>query len=217
MTAQNDKKISVLLVDDHPPIRAGLRAMIEKTPDMRVAGEADNGDEARRLLDELRPNIVLLDLVMPGFSPAAFEKWARKNYPETITLVLTSHHRAAYLAGMMEAGAAGYLYKNIPEEALIQAIRLAARGGTLFSEEQKSIAQGWRAEIETKWNSLSKREKEIVRLLAIGATNKFISKDLHISPKTVEKHLARIYEKLAVTSRAEAALWGSEHGRDFEY
>lgn len=217
MTAQSDKKISVLIVDDHPPIRAGLRAIIGNTQDMYVVGEAENGDEAQKLLDEFRPNIILLDLVMPGFSPAAFEKWARKHYPETITLVLTSHHRASYLASMMEAGAVGYLDKNLGAESLLQAIRLAARGGNLFSQEQKLLAQHWRADIETKWNSLSKREREIVRLLAIGATNKFISMDLHISSKTVEKHLAGIYKKLAVTSRAQAALWGSEHGRDFEY
>ncbi len=77
MTAQIEKRISVLLVDDHPPIRAGLRAMFDKTFDIDVVGEADNSDEARRLLDELRPDIILLDLVMPGFSPSAFEKWAR--------------------------------------------------------------------------------------------------------------------------------------------
>lgn len=217
MTAQNEKRISVLLVDDHPPIRAGLRAMLDKTTDLCVIGEAENGDEARRLLHELRPNIILLDLVMPDFSPTAFEKWARENYPEITTLVLTSHHRDAYLAGMIEAGAAGYLDKNISAEGLIQAIRHAARGGILFSEEQKLNAQRWRSEVETKWNSLSPREREIVRWLAVGATNKFLSQHLHISQKTVEKHLARIYKKLAVSSRAEAALWGSEHGRDFEY
>ncbi len=122
-----------------------------------------------------------------------------------------------YLAEMMEAGAVGYLDKNIRNEALIAAIRNAASGASLFDEEQISRADRWRKDIKEKWNSLSKREKEILRLLAVGATNKFISKDLQISPKTVEKHLARIYKKLAVNSRANAALWGSEHGRDFEY
>ena len=217
MSAQFEKKISVLIVDDHPATRAGIRAMIEKAKDMVVAGEAENGEEACRLLDELRPNIVLLDLVMPGFSATAFEKWARAKYPETTTLVLTGHHREAYLAGMIEAGAAGYLEKNVSEEDLLNALRLAARGEYLISEEQKASAHRWRADIEKKWHSLSEREREILRLLALGATNKFISKKLQIAPTTAEKHLARIYKKLAVTSRAEAALWGSEHGRDFEY
>lgn len=217
MTTQNEKNISVLLVDDHPPIRAGIRAMLQKTSDICVVGEAENGDEARRLLDELRPNIILLDLVMPGFSPSEFEKWARENYPETTTLVLTSHDRDHLLARMMEAGVAGYLDKDIREEGLIDAIRRAARGERLFSEGQRLRAQRWRKEVEEKWNSLSEREKKILRLLAIGATQKFIATDLHIDPKTVEKHLERIYRKLDATSRTEAALWGREHAGDFPY
>ena len=217
MTTQSEKDISILLVDDHPSTRAGLRAMIEKTNDMCVVGEAENGDEARRLLAELRPKIILLDLVMPGFSPFAFEKWARENYPGTATLVLTSHDRDVYLAEMMEAGAAGYLDKSIREEGLIDAIRRAASGENLFDESQKLRAQGWHRDIEKKWNSLSDREKGILRLLAMGASNKSISKDLNVTPKTVEKHLERIYQKLDVTSRAEAALWGNEHRRDFPY
>jgi len=217
MTAQFEKKISVLLVDDHPPIRAGIRAMIERTSDTCVVGEAENGDEARRLLEELRPNVILLDLVMPGFSPSAFEKWARENHPETITLVLTSHDRDAYLASMIEAGAAGYLDKSIHAEGLVDAIRRAAFGQILFDDHQKLRAQRWHEDIQKKWNSLSKREREILRLLAMCATNKFISRELQIAPKTVEKHLERIYQKLGVTSRSEAALWGNEHVRDFPY
>jgi DNA-binding NarL/FixJ family response regulator len=217
MTVQNQKSISVLIVDDHPATRAGIRAMIEKTSDMYVTGEAQDGDEARRLLAELRPKIILLDLVMPGFSPSAFEKWARENFPETITLVLTSHDRDAYLASMMEAGAAGYLDKSIREEGLVDAIRRAVSGQILFDDRQKLRVRRWHRDIEKKWNSLSKREKEILRLLAMSATNKFISRELQIAPKTVEKHLERIYQKLGVTSRSEAALWGHEHVRDFPY
>ena len=217
MAAQSERKISVLLVDDHPPIRAGIRAMIEKTQDLYVAGEAQDGDEARRLLEELRPDVILLDLVMPGFSPSAFERWARENYPKTITLVLTSHDRDAYLASMMEAGAAGYLDKRIRAEQLIEAIRRAVSGQTLFDDHQKLRAQRWHEDIEKKWNSLSKREREILRLLAVGATNKYISKELQITPKTVERHLEKVYRKLGVSSRAEAALWGNEHVRDITH
>ena len=217
MTVQNEKSISVLIVDDHPATRAGIRAMIEKTSDMYVTGEAQDGEEARRLLAELRPKIILLDLVMPGFSPSTFEKWARENFPETITLVLTSHDRDAYLASMMEAGAAGYLDKSIREEGLVDAIRRAVSGQILFDNHQKLRAQRWYKDIEKKWNSLSERERQILRLLAMSATNKFISRELQITPKTVEKHLERIYHKLGVNSRSEAALWGPEHVRDFPY
>jgi len=210
-------KISVLIVDDHPPIREGIRAMIEKTDDLCVAGEAQNGEEARRLLDEFRPRVVLLDLVMPGFSPFTFEKWARENYPDTVTLVLTSHDRDAYLANMLEAGVAGYLNKDISPDRLISAIRRAAYGDNLIDDSQKVRARHWKEDIEQKWNSLSEREKEILRLLSIGATNKFISRDMAISLRTVDKHIENIYKKLGVISRIEAAQWGQENHADFTY
>jgi len=211
------RKISVLIVDDHPSIREGLRAMIEKTDDLRVAGEAQDGDEARRLLEKLRPKIILLDLVMPGFSPATFERWVRENYPGVVTLVLTSHDRDVYLANMLAAGVTGYLNKNIRAEDLMNAIRRAARGEILIDKDQQERAQRWHEEIERKWNRLSDREQEILRLLSIGATNKFISRDLQISSKTVGKHIENIYKKLGLASRTEAALWGQEHSRDFPY
>lgn len=208
MTAQPPKKISVLVVDDHPPLRAGVRAMLEKTPDIYVVGEVGSGEEAEKLLDELRPNIILLDLKMPGFSPSAFEKRAREKYPETITLVLTAHDRDAYLAGMMDAGAVGYLDKEAREEQLIEAIRRAASGESLFDEKQKMRARKWREEVEKKWNSLSEREKQVLRLLAEGVSNKDIASKLSITIKTLDKHLERIYQKLGVDSRAKAVLWG---------
>lgn len=211
------QKISVLIVDDHPSVREGLRAMIEKTDDIYLAGEAQDANEAHRLLEELHPQIVLLDLVMPGFSPSAFERWSRENYPGTITLVLTSHDRDAYLASMMDAGVAGYLSKSISADGLMNAIRRATLGENLFDESQKMRAQRWHEDIEKKWSSLSEREKEILRLLSIGATNKFISKDLRISSKTVDKHVENIFKKLGVTSRIEVALWGQEYSRDFPY
>jgi len=191
--------------------------MLEKTPDIHVIGEAGNGEEAEKLLDELRPNIILLDLKMPGFSPSAFEKWARENYPETITLVLTAHDRDAYLAQMMDAGAVGFLDKEIRAEQLIDSIRSVASGENLYDEQQKKRARKWHEEVEKKWNGLSEREQQVLRLLAEGLNNKDISSKLQISSKTVDKHLERIYQKLEVTSRAEAVLWGIEHGGDFPY
>lgn len=217
MTTQPPRKISVLIVDDHSIFRAGVRAILEKTSDIFVIGEAGNGDEAEKLLDELRPNIILLDLKMPNFSPSAFEKWARKNYPETVTLVLTAHDRNAYLAGMMDAGASGYLDKESRAEQLIAAIRRAVYGETLFDEQQKMRARQWQEEVEKKWNGLSERERQILRFLANGANNKEISSKLSVSESTVEKHLEKIYQKLEVTSRAKAVLWGIENCMDFPY
>ncbi len=217
MSTQNANKISVLVVDDHPPLRTGVRAILERTADIFIIGEARNGDEAERLLEELCPNIILLDLKMPNFSPLVFEKWVRENYPETITLVLTAHDRDAYLANMMDAGVAGYLDKELGAEQLINAIRLAASGKNLYDEQQKTRVLKWHDEVEKKWNSLSERERQILRLLAKGLSNKDISSSLYISPGTVNKHLERIYQKLEVDSRAEVILWGIENSRDFPY
>lgn len=217
MSKHPEKKISVLIVDDHPPLRAGVCAILEKTSDIYVIGEAGSGEEAEKLLDELRPNIILLDLKMPNFSPSAFEKWARETYPETITLVLTAHDRDAYLAGMMEAGAVGYLDKESKAEQLIEAIRRAATGESLFDEEQKRRARKWREEVEKRWNSLSERERQVLRLLAEGLNNKDIASRLGITIKTLDKHLEKIYQKLAVTSRVDAVLWGKENMGDFPY
>jgi len=217
MSVQTINKISVLIVDDHPPFRAGIRAILEKPPDIFVIGEAGNREDAEKLLDEFHPKIVILDLKMPGFSPSEFEKWIRENYPETVALVLTGHDRDAYLANMMDAGAVGYLNKETRTEQLIDAIRRAASGENLYDEKQKTRALKWHEEVEKKWHRLSEREKQILRLLAEGLSNKDISSKLQISIKTVDKHLERIYEKLGVTSRAEAILWGVENSRDFPY
>jgi RNA polymerase sigma factor (sigma-70 family) len=217
MSKHTEKKISVLIVDDHPSLRAGVRAILEKTPDIYVIGEAGSGDDAEKLLAELHPKIILLDLKMPNFSPSAFEKWARENYPETITLVLTAHDRDAYLANMMDAGAAGYLDKEAREEQLIEAIRRAASGESLFDEEQKRRARKWREEVEKKWNELSERERQVLKLLAQGLHNKDIASRLSITIKTLNKHLEKIYQKLGVTSRAEAVVWGKDNMGDFPY
>lgn len=118
---------------------------------------------------------------------------------------------------MMEAGAVGFLDKEARAEQLIEAIRRAASGESLFDEQQKRRAQKWHEDVEEKWNSLSKRERHVLRLLADGLSNKDIASTLSITIKTLDKHLEKIYRKLAVTSRAEAVLWGKENMGDFPY
>ena len=205
----------MLIADDHEMTRKGIRDFLEQAPDMRIVGEARNGDEIKRMVGELRPQILLLDLVMPNLAPAELERWVRKNHPETITLVLTAHDRDAYLAGMMEAGAAGYMDKKLRAGQLISAIRRAARGETLFTKEQFERVRHWREEVTAKWESLSKRERQALQLLTEGRENKEIAETLGISVNTVEKHLTHIYQKLGVTTRIEAVHWRDEKITDF--
>lgn len=207
--------ISIILADDHQMARQGIRSILEKAPDFEIVGEAKDGDEVRRLVAALRPQILLLDLKMPNLSPAELEKWVRVNYPETNTLVLTGHDRDVYLANMMDAGVSGYLDKKLRAGQLISAIRRAARGEIFFDEEQIERARRWREEVGNKWASLSEREKEILQKLTEGAENLAIAEMLCITTNTVEKHLTNIYKKLGVKSRLEAAIWWLEKSGDF--
>lgn len=215
MSTQNVNRISVLIVDDHPTLRVGIRATLEKAPDIFVVGEAGSGEKAEILVNALRPKIILLDLKMPGFSPVEFEEWVREYYPQTVTLVLTAHDRDAYLASMMDAGAVGYLDKEIKEDQLINAIRLAASGASLYDDLQIERARQWREDKTAKWESLSSREREVLQLLAEGQDNQAIAVSLRISINTVEKHLKNIYKKLGVASRTEAIHWWVEKSTDF--
>ena len=209
------KMITVLIADDHPSWIEGVRSIIGKASDMHVVGKVENGDQIKQKVAELQPDILLLDLVMPNHNPTELEKWVRENYPETITLVLTAHDRDAYLSGMLEAGAAGYLDKKLRAGQLISAIRRAARGEFLFDKEQLNRVRKWREAVTTKWESLSNREREVLQLLTDGQDNHAIAASLEISINTVEKHLKNIYRKLGVTSRTEAVHWWVEKGTDF--
>jgi len=206
-----DKKITVLITDDHPVARAGVRTMLEQVPDIEIIGEAQDGDEAQKLVADLRPQVLLLDLKMPGLSAAELEKWVRVNYPEIVTLVLTAHDRDAYLAGMMEAGAAGYLPKSERGENLVAAIRRAARGECLFTDEQFERARKWRKNAGEKMESLTEREREVLKLLTAGLNNAAMAKSLGITPKTIAYHVTEILQKLEVHSRLEAAAWVSKY------
>lgn len=206
-TTKREKAISVLIADDHPLALEGVRSILNKAPDIEIVGEARNGDEIQQLVVKLRPQILLLDLVMPDFSPVDLEKWVRENYPETITLVLTAHDRDALLADMMDAGAVGFLAKTERAEQLVDAIRRAAGGEILFDSEQLARARRWREVAGNKWQRLTRREREILRLSADGLDYSEIASRLAISTKTTAYHVTNILEKLGVKSRHEAIAW----------
>ena len=203
-------KITLLLADDDPIARAGIRSLLSQA----VIGEAQDGFEAQRLVAELRPRILLLDLKMPGPRPAELEKWVRENYPYTDTLVLTSHDRNAYLTSMMDSGAAGYLSKGESADQLISAIRRAAQGEIIFDDSQISRADDWRKEVGEKLNRLTPKEKRVLELLAQGLDSKSIADSLDISVKTVSYHITNLLSKLNVSSRQEATIWALKHLSD---
>ena len=199
--------ITLVFADDHAVTRAGIRTVLSQAPDIQILGEAENGLEAEELAEKFRPQILLLDLKMPGPPPAEIEKWVRTHCPETSTLVLTSHDRDVYLTAMIDSGAVGLLDKCEPAERLIGAIRRAASGEILFDNHQLNRARRWREVAGYKWESLSDRECQVLQLLVQGLDRVETAKRLEIVPKTVDYHIANILKKLDVKSHKEAVCW----------
>jgi NarL family two-component system response regulator LiaR len=211
MSAHPTEKITLLLADDHPITLAGIRATLAQVSDLEIVGEAQNGIELRQMVAKLRPRILLLDLRMPDLAPAKLEIWVRENYPETITLIFTQHDRDTYLAKMMDAGVAGYLSKEASAEQLIGAIRRAANGDALFTNEQFERVRQWHETVGQKWESLTEREREILKLLVDGLPNADIAEVRGVTSKTIAYHITNIFEKLEVYSRQEATAWVNKY------
>ncbi len=205
-------QVTVLLADNHPTTRAGLRAILSETLDIRVIGEAEDSFQLETLAAELRPNILILDFAMPVSVKTA--KWIREHIPETLILVLTAHDHDAYLASMMDAGAVGFLSKTETGERLISAIRQAMNGAQAFTEDQFVRANRWRQEAGKKLEKLTHREGEVVRLIVKGYDNKQIAEKLNITAKTAAFHVTNILKKLDVKSRHEAIVWAHTYLSD---
>jgi len=214
MSDKSAKTITILIANDEPMARAGIRGLLAQADDLEIVGEAQNGFEVQEMVPKLRPQILLLDYEMPGPGAYNLEKWVRENYPETTALVLTAHNRDAYLAKMIDSGIAGFLLKNEGTEQLINAIRRAAEGTVYFSDEQIDRAQKWKKTVIEKWECLTNREQELLQCLAVGTDNKSTAKSLNISIKTVEFHMTNILKKLSLSSRDEAIVWMLKHRPD---
>ncbi|MEW5939045.1 MAG: response regulator transcription factor [Chloroflexota bacterium] len=206
-------KITLVIADDAPATRAGIRAMAEKAGDIEVVGEAQDGFEVQKLVKDLCPQVLTLDLKMPGpfKSSVELQMWLHENCPGTAVLPYTGHGRDALLAQLKEAGAAGYVEKSASPETLIGKIRLAAAGVTHFDPEQEETAERWNEEVGKKWKSLSKREHLIALWITTPATNRGIAQELNLSERTVESHVRNVLTKLDMKTRQEAALWILKH------
>ena len=203
--------LRILIADDHHVVRQGLRTYLRVDPDLEVVGEAENGAEAVRLARRLRPDVVLMDLIMPELDGIAATKQIRRELPDTEVMALTSVLEDASVVEAVRAGAIGYLLKDTKALELRQAIKAAAQGQVQLSPKaaarlMREVAAPDRPE------ALSEREIEVLRLLARGRANKEIARDLSIAEKTVKTHVSSILAKLGVQSRTQAALYAGRIG-----
>ena len=197
--------IRILIADDHSMVRQGLRMFLGLDPELEVVGEASNGDEAVRMARQLRPDVVLMDLVMPGMDGIAATKVIRDDLPETEVLALTSVLEDALVVGAVRAGAIGYLLKDLQGDELCRAIKAAAAGQVQLAPQaaarlMREISSPERPE------TLTGRENEVLRLLSQGLSNKEIAQHLALGEKTIKTHVSHILVKLGVQSRTQAAL-----------
>ncbi|WP_103342511.1 response regulator [Amycolatopsis sp. CA-126428] len=202
--------ISLLIVDDHPVVRDGLRGMFGADPRFEVVGEAGDGAEAVSAAERLRPDVILMDLRMPGTDGvAAIKELAKRGVPSRV-LVLTTYDTDSHVLPAIEAGATGYLLKEAPRAELVRAVEAAARGQAVLSP---TVATRLLGQVRKPAPALlSRRELEVLELIAQGSTNREAAKRLYISETTVKTHLLHVYAKLGVNDRAAAVAAAFSRG-----
>lgn len=211
-------KIRVLIVDDHTLFRSGIKSLLQRHEEFEIVEEAGDGLEGVKRAKSLRPDVVLLDLHMPGISGREAVKLIVEEVPSTNVLMLTVSEDADDLLETLKAGATGYLLKNIETEALVDAIRRAARGESVISPQMTAkLIQGVRTQSRAapamvEKEKLSPREREILGCLARGESNKEIARALDLAESTVKIHVQNIFKKLNISSRVQAAVYAVEHG-----
>jgi len=211
--------IRVLIVDDHGVMRYGLAAVLSAERDIEVVGEAADGAEALRLCEALRPDVVLMDLAMDGMGGAEATRRLATGGPNAPrVLVLTMHDEEEFLIPLLEAGASGYIVKSAAGRELLTAVREVA-GGAMYvrSAAARVLAEGWarraqKSEAQKRWEQLSEREQNVVRLFAMGYTPAQIGEQLFISPKTVDTYRRRVGEKTGLADRAAYVKFALELG-----
>jgi DNA-binding NarL/FixJ family response regulator len=201
--------ISVLLADDHETVRAGLRLLVDAQPDMRVIAEASDGEQALTRIADSGPDVAVLDLTMPGLGGLAVARRLASTPDTTSIVVLTRHDDEAYVRELLGAGVAGYVLKQSSSDELLRAIRAAARHERYVDPACKQRLEGEQAEAEHP--ALTPREREVLRLMAIGHSNKEIGAMLSISVKTVEVHKANAMRKLRLGGRTDVVRYAVLH------
>lgn len=211
-------KIKVMLAEDHIVVREGTRELIQHEEDMEVVGEAGDGEEAVALAPRVKPNVIIMDVNMPKLNGIEATKQIKAIMPSVAVLVLTAYDNDQYVSALLEAGAAGYLLKNIKGRELIDAVRAVNAGESVLTPKiarkvlNRFTISGTKPEGEPIANILSERELEVLKLAAKGLSNRDIAEQLFLSIRTVQAHLGNIFNKLDVGSRTEAILYGLKKG-----
>jgi DNA-binding NarL/FixJ family response regulator len=209
--------VRVVLADDHPIVREGLRQLVDAQPDMRVVGEAADGEAACRVTSALHPDILVIDMSMPVLGGAEATAHVRRTCPDVKVLALTVHEERAYLTQLLRAGASGYVLKRAASSELVRAMRTVAAGGTYIDPALAgTLVEGYLdAEAAAELSApdvLSDREREVLMRIAQGFSNKEIAAALALSVKTVETYKARVSEKLALRSRVDMVRYAARQG-----
>lgn len=212
------EKIKIVLAEDHVVVREGTRELIQHEDDMEVVGEAGDGEEAVSLVQRFQPDVIIMDVNMPRLNGIEATKRIKALLPKTAVLILTAYDNDQYVSALLEAGAAGYLLKNIKGRELIEAVRAVNAGESVLHPKiarkvlNRFASSNAKPEGDAVDNVLSDRELEVLKLAAKGLSNRDIADKLFLSIRTVQAHLGNIFNKLDVGSRTEAILYGLKKG-----
>lgn len=202
--SKGERRTRVVIVDDHPMLREGTRALLEKTPDIEVVGTAGQGTEALRVVAELRPDVLILDVRLPDVSGVEVTRRVREAFPEVAILILTGYDDVGYLRALLDLGIKGYLRKTAKGDEIIDAVRLVAKG--------KKVLDTGGADNGEFVGLVTARERDMLRMIGAGMRNSDIADALGLSSKTVEFHISNLLQKLGARSRTEAILKAQQLG-----
>jgi len=214
---RSNGRINVMVVDDHSVVREGIKMVLGTDPELKVVGVASSGEEAVAEVHELSPNVVVMDIAMPGLSGFEATRMIREQNPDVKVLALTVHDSEAYVFQMLQAGAVGYVLKRASSEDVIQAVKAAHRGeAILHPSVAKMLITDYLTRVEhgdeSSYDTLSDREREILKLIAEGKTNKEIAQMLYLAVKTVQAHRANLMRKLGMHDRTELVKYAIRKG-----
>lgn len=218
MPYEFNEPVRILLADDHAILRTGLRLMLSSVPNLEVVGEATNGKEALAKADELHPDLVIMDITMPEMNGIEAAMEVKRHHPRTKILMLTMHESEELLFRTIQAGASGYVLKKSADNELLDAIHQVLRGETFLRPDMaKQVMQDYLERVDTgeetqSYEELTDREREVLRYLAEGMTNKQVAEKLVLSIRTVETHRMRIMDKLGLKGRAALVTYAKRHG-----